>query len=289
MGKRANRFDDCTASFFDALVEIEFLSYVNKQQSGNTITQARHILEESRAIQANKVTPKSHTLGLAMCLSIPNVTKSFQTYLSYGRKAHMDEEMIRIIQEAFDRALAQTICTTYEAFEIFLKRFAPILFFAKRKAWNLVNAKAFHKRNPAMGKQVNKNTTAYIQAYVKFVARDNCNLLLNELKAIFPTFTSECSTNAFWDFFEAWKSLSCMRHAIVHDGGEPTTSDLNKLSKFERDGIRLAMKASVLTGRETILPAVGVVTRCIETVAGLAYCLYVHASRDCHMKLRTFP
>ena len=172
--------------------DLKFIGYATDCQLRKIESSVKASVEEYCQKLASEGKAASNIMGISSRLLIHYLFRTTRfSQVTYRDKSKHDDELVDLIIEINGRSQAQCLCMVYEAFEWFLKAFAPPLFFKMRKSkevlsrmWKLLQQKKFHKVNKDMAKVENRNTPQYFEKYVLYIARNNCDDLVEELEEI---------------------------------------------------------------------------------------------------------
>jgi hypothetical protein len=285
MALKANVFDSPTRDFLDTLTDLEFLGRAVEMQLRNAESIGQSVIKERRRNHTGDLRIDETGIGIRSRLLIPDIFEKDPTFarVTYGGESKHDEEFLAMIREINYRSQAQTLCMVYEALEKFVKRIGSLLFYQKRTEWTLERRADFHEKKRDWAKQGSRNTAEYFEAYVSFVANNNCDPLLSEILGHYPRLQTAMSANKAFDLTEVLRILSCIRHSTVHSNGEVSDRTTRKLQKADRAFIKSITMKSTITSRETILPPVGAAAIIFDGISALGLALYRVISDDCKM------
>jgi hypothetical protein len=248
MASRKNDFDPATIRLLDAITDLEFISRASDFQLRKAIRSVEKSLGEYRQERAAEGKTVTRIMGMSSRLLIPDLSSPTIKRVAYGDESKHDEELIELINEINYRLQAQCLCVLYEAFERFLKEFAAPLFYQRRGS-KLRQAKQYHSKEKEMAKAEKRNTPEYFSGYVKFVGSSNCRELINEVVSMLPDFAALVSSNWHGDLLSDYRLLSCIRHATVHNDGEPDERSCGSLQSHELRSLNSIILKSVVTSQ----------------------------------------
>lgn len=291
MALQKNEFNAATRTLLDTLVDLKFIGDATDSQLRKIESSVKASVEEYRQKLASEGKAASNIMGISSRLLIPDLFRTTRSRrVPYGDESKHDDELVALIKEINGRSQAQCLCMVYEAFERFLKAFAPPLFYQMRKTWKLLHQKKFHTANKDIAKVDNRNTPQYFAAYVSHIARNNCDDLVKELKRLLPEFKRTASSNWYSNLFSYYRLLACIRHTTVHCNGEINrqSQSYRNLQKNEPGDLKSMTWDSNVTGKDTILPLVTDAERFINAISAFALLIYHIASKECKMKTMDF-
>jgi hypothetical protein len=288
MAKKPNLFDAPTFTFFDTVADIEFLTWATDIELRTAGSRRQEILDEHRNELAKEGKPTTGVIGISSRLLIPNLFRPKHERVSFGNEKWQDEHLITMIEELNHRAQAQCLCMVYEAFEKFLKAFAPILFYQLRATLKLAQKDQFHQKHKSMAKAAVRNTPQYFEAYTAHACSYNCDELIKEIAELLPEFDSKAKNNWLGDLYAFYRAISCLRHTTVHSNGQVSARSTKKLQKDDGEWIKQITRRSVITGEDTLLPSVRASEHFLNGIMAFVYTLYRLTSKRFNMQLNDF-